>query len=96
MNFTKNQKDIMYNAIQKYGQSAQVDKSIEEMAELTKALLKQRYSEPTEELHEKTMEELADVMIMCCQLELMFDDGLLKFRIEKKLNRLELRIREGG
>ncbi len=85
-----------------YGLDAQTDIVIEEMAELTKALLKCRRTKcPPDEaikIIENTVEELADVQIMILQLEYLFrrigwatDEELHKV-IKKKINRQLERI----
>ena len=66
-------KRILVAAMQKYGQSAQQFKAIEELSELIRALA--RCDDP-----ENIAEEMADVRIMLDQLELIF-------RNEEKLYR---------
>ncbi len=69
--------DILNKAIDKYGTSGQIDKSIEEMSELTKALLKERYARMTQN-HlaeiDNVCEELADAVIMLNQLVIIFTE----------------------
>lgn len=77
---------ILEGAIDKYGKAAQTDMAIEEMAELTKALLKyRRYPSPL--ALESILEEMADVSIMLNQLQLMYGDPV-DWEIAK-LERLE-------
>lgn len=103
MTFTEEQKQIMDAAIDKYGYDHQIDLAIEEMSELTKALLKhrriyqgrvQRGTYTIEELEDSLgdiAEEMADVAIMLEQLEMIFGDGY-KAKAEKKLKRLKERL----
>lgn len=79
-------KITMQKAIDTYGISAQVDVAIEEMAELTKALLKVRRDGPIEDV----LEEMADTKIMLVQLEMIYGpvDGI----VEQKLARLHERL----
>ena len=94
--------DVLDKAIDHYGTSRQIDKSIEEMSELTKALLKERYARMTNN-HlaeiDNVCEELADAVIMLNQLVLIFAEryhGFSKEDLQKvvnfKLKRLEERI----
>ena len=79
-------KRILVAAIQKYGQSAQQFKAIEELSELIRALA--RCDDP-----ENIAEEMADVRIMLDQLEIIFHnrDLVRKYEMEK-LKRLSDRI----
>lgn len=64
---TNNKTLDAYDALwEKYGSGAQVDKVIEEMSELTKALLKAR--QKGEIFTEEVDEEIADVIVMMEQL----------------------------
>lgn len=84
---------ICFNAIETYGAESQVDKAIEEMSELTKALLKERrYSGSKNDV----CEELADVFITLLQMMLIFEekDEIAKY-VDYKIKRLEKRISGG-
>lgn len=84
---------IMEGAIALYGAYAQVDVAIEEMAELTKALLKLRRTQSDKARDvalDAIREEMADVSIMLSQLELIFGD--VADMEEAKLWRLEKRL----
>ncbi len=86
---------IMERAIAQYGVEAQVNMAIEEMAELTKALLKLRRAESNtawDVAMAAVREEMADVSIMLSQLELIFGD--VADTEEAKLVRLEKRLDE--
>lgn len=84
---------IMERAIALYGVDAQVNVAIEEMAELTKALLKLRRAE-CKTAHDVAVaairEEMADVSIMLSQLELIYGD--VADIEETKLIRLQKRL----
>ena len=77
--------DVLNKAIDYYGTSRQIDKSIEEMSELTKALLKERYARTTPnhlEAIDNVCEELADAVIMLSQLVLIFTERYHAFKRE--------------
>ena len=84
---------ILEDAIKKYGPEHQTIIAIEEMSELTKALVKRlRCREPEDSdavkrLEADIREEMADVSIMLNQLELIF--GETYEEEEAKLERLE-------
>lgn len=94
--------DVLNKAIDKFGTSSQIDKTIEEMSELTKALLKERYARKTEhhlEAIANVCEELADVIIMLNQLEIIFTERYkaipgeeLQKMIDFKIERLKGRL----
>ena len=76
---------LLQKAIDHYGKDNQVKKSIEEMAELTKALCKGDV--------ENIKEEIADVQIMLYQLQMIFYNGNeLSEYVARKLLRLENRM----
>jgi len=92
---------ILERAIEYYGDDHQIDKALEEMSELTKALLKLRYCTNRYErqiVQDAVDEEMADVEIMLAQLKLIFDNHYrVEMAKEKKKERLERRINgEGG
>lgn len=78
---------ICYNALTLFGFENQIDMAIEEMSELTSALLHyKRHREHNVE------EEMADVQIMMKQLEIIFDaDKVAKIKNDKLL-RLKERV----
>lgn len=61
--------DIYAETLLKFGRDRQIDKLIEEMAELTKALLDYKYGLP-----HNVPEEIADVLIVLRQLIPLFQD----------------------
>ena len=85
--------DIERQAIEYYGEDSQIDKAIEEMSELIKALLKERRAQC--EIHEVTnvTEEMADVEIMMDQLKIIFNNSeQVELWKKTKLERLFHRI----
>lgn len=85
---------ILQAAVDGYGAIAQTDMMIEEMSELTKALLKYRRSGANGTLEESdldaVLEEMADCYIMLNQMALIYGDPT-DWEI-KKLERLEGRL----
>lgn len=104
MRFTEEQKQTMRKAIAKYGCDHQIDLAIEEMSELTKALLKNRritdgckkrssYTiEQVSESFGNIDEEMADVAIMLEQLKMIFGEMRSELKIGEKLKRLKERL----
>lgn len=84
-------KDILYSKCrEKWGFHSQVDRCIEEMAELTKALCKAKRHKRPEKWLANVYEEIADVRIMLEQMTNIFDgDVVVPMVIERKLARLE-------
>ena len=82
--------DIIQAAVCKYGANSQIDISIEEMAELTKELIKNKRGLNN---IESIAEEIADVQIMLDQLKIIYgiDCLAMTYRAEK-LRRLKDRI----
>ena len=91
MNFTKEQNQIMLNALNKFGVDAQDDIAIEEMAELTKAIIKNRRYKTFGTL-ENLYEELADVYIMLEQVLMSLDKDRVQNYVNSKLQRLNERL----
>ena len=87
---------IMRQAIETYGVQSQCDVAIEEMAELTKAIVKIRrvaddYGK-TQAALDNLLEEIADVDIMIDQLKIMCGPKQVEEYRKKKLERLERRL----
>jgi NTP pyrophosphatase (non-canonical NTP hydrolase) len=87
--------EILQEAINRNGEDAQIDMMIEEMSELTQALLKLRRNK----LGLKTRyiiqvcEEMADVEIMTQQMRMIFNTAwIAKYKYEK-INRLKERLK---
>lgn len=93
MKFTEEQRNIMLNALKKYGVDAQDDIAIEEMSELTKAIIKNRRYKNFQTL-ENLYEELADVTIMLEQVMMSLDKDRVQSYINSKLERLNERLGE--
>lgn len=87
---------IMHQAIETYGVQAQCDVAIEEMAELTKAIVKIRRVaddyEKTQAALENLLEEIADVDIMIEQMKIMWGPKPVEEYRRKKLERLDRRL----
>lgn len=82
--------EILKKALATYGGRNQEDIAIEEMSELTKALIKnRRYN--TEETRANIIEELADVLIMVSQLIILYDapTDFLSAKIDRLKKRLD-------
>jgi NTP pyrophosphatase (non-canonical NTP hydrolase) len=93
MKFTEEQKGIMLTALSRYGVDAQDDIAIEEMSELTKAIIKNRRYKTFATL-ENLYEELADVLIMCEQILMSLDRDKVQSYVNSKLERLNERLGE--
>lgn len=92
-------KQLLISAIKSYGNIHQIVKAMEEMDELGKELckvlcLRESQTIP-DDLRDHVAEEMADVMIMMAQLELIFNNSPdVQKHIGQKLRRLEGRINE--
>lgn len=93
--------EVLKQAVDTWGKDAQVDMAIEEMSELTKALLKERRaakhtgSTAVIRARQCIYEEMADVIIMLMQLLMIFNDReLLQKDIDEKVIRLDERLKE--
>ena len=95
MKYTEEQKQIMLKALRKYGVDAQDDIAIEEMSELTKAIIKNRRYKTFDTL-ESVYEELADVSIMLEQMMMSLDKDRVQVYINQKLERLNERLGENN
>ena len=95
--------EVLKAAISTYGEKAQADVALEEMSELTKAVLKFRRAtgkaddEERERLRENIVEETADVMIMLAQMIMLYDrDNKIQSIVDYKVNRLYERLGIAG
>lgn len=95
--------NLLRNIISHYGAAKQTDMAIEEMSELTKALLKWRRTADIENisdlylssLHSDIAEEIADVQIMLDQLTLIYNvEDAVNEWISKKIKRTLDRMKE--
>lgn len=84
---------IAVDAIQHYGRDSQMDKAIEEMSELTKAICDFKREETVQNTV-NVIEETADVWIMVAQMMIIFGAGEVDNMIEVKLTRLKERIED--
>lgn len=90
---TIEEREVLTKAIETYGPRAQQDMMIEEMSELTKAILKYRRN-PSPETLDNILEEMADVEIMIEQMKIMF--GECPPMIGSKIARLSSRLAEAA
>ena len=93
---------VLMHALTTYGSEAQVDMMIEEMSELTKALLKQRRAQKSSYQYDRErvkaiIEEMADVYIVLLQMIQLFNAPLLfEEYVNDKMLRLRLRLFADG
>lgn len=102
---TTSHPEILQQAVSTYGKAAQTDMAIEEMSELTKALLKYRRLENSlksadckqAQAKQNIYEEIADVIIMLTQLTMIYGGkDEIKTFIEGKVLRLAERLDEAA
>ena len=105
---TTNRPEVLQECVDTYGAEAQVDMAIEEMSELTKALLKYRRKaaqaagksvnpvqgiSDLEKARKDILEEMADVIIMLTQLVMIYGGrDILQDIINSKVERQEKRL----
>ena len=89
--FDYSQTNMMWTALGRWGETAQVGQTIEECAELIVALQKQINRTPTPETRENIIDEIADVEMMLAQMRLTFgvSDEMLTKRIKQKFAKLD-------
>lgn len=94
---------VIKAAIEEWGERAQADMALEEMSELTKAILKHRraekYGDPRTlaDTREDIIEEIADVYIMLAQLSIMYDwNDHIQKAVDYKIDRLARRLGTGA
>lgn len=80
--------DVIEKVIKKNGLDMQLTVAIEELSELQKAICKYKRGE-----EHNIEEEIADVKIMIEQLETVFDKNKIREWIDKKIERLDKRLR---
>lgn len=80
--------EVIYKAINKFGEENQKLIAMEELAELQQALSKDRRG-----LKHNVEEEIADVKIMLWQLELMYDNKKIEEWVKKKIERLDKKLK---
>lgn len=82
---------VLATAIETFGIENQINKAIEECAELIVALSKYQAGQG---MMLNLIDEIADVLIMTNQLKIFFDQDLVDSKIRYKLHRLESMIIE--
>ena len=82
-------KKVYRTAITTYGLDAQRKMAVEEMAELTNALMKFERGRNTDK---DVIDEIADVTIMMRQMALMFGEDAVQARVDFKIRRLAERL----
>lgn len=87
-----NNENTLRMAIAKYGMDAQLGMVSEECGELIVAVNKYLRSK-SPEAKERLVEEVADVEIMLDQMRIIFDESEINFHKQKKVNRLEQRMK---
>lgn len=85
--------DLLCKAVNKWGYEMQEIIAIEEMAELTHAIIKGKRDVKTKEKVEQVAEEIADVLIIVTQLALCQRSSVRR-AIAWKLERLKTRLEE--
>ena len=92
--------EVLQDAIGRYGAPAQIDMAIEEMSELTKAILKNRrnYAAITADergrLREAIIEEAADVIVTVAQVVMIYaEPEEIQAEVDFKINRLRERLK---
>lgn len=93
MLFMDEDKRVLKAALDTYGIHKQSDIAIEEMAELTKAIIKCRRN-PSSPATGNLLEEIADVLIMLEQLSMHFETDFISEIVKAKIIRLNIRIEE--
>lgn len=92
MNISTREETILKEAINEYGAEMQTLVAIEELSELQKALIK-HWRKPSEQTKADIAEEMADVLIMTKQLEMICgNEEAVQKVVTQKINRLEERI----
>ena len=86
--------DILATALLKYGRPMQMDMMIEEMSDLTKAMMKYRRNGHNRATVCKINEEMADVQVMLDHMKIMFGDT--DGEEAKKIRRLAERLGMGS
>lgn len=80
---------FLLDVIDKFGVKNQMLKAIEEMSELTQALIKHINSETN-----NVEEEIADVLIVVEQLRLIYNNNNIEKFIDYKIKRLKEKMKE--
>ena len=96
LRFDNEQTNMMWTALGRWGEAAQVGMAVEECAELIVALQKHTNRTPAPNTLENIAEEIADVEMMLAQMRLTFgiSDEMLAKRIKQKFAKLEKYLKE--
>jgi len=86
-------KGILLKAVRKWGNHSQISMAIEECTELSLALQK-HFRSPSPETIANIEDEIADVIIMMEQMQLIFNKEKIMERIDFKMHRLQGRIEQ--
>jgi len=91
LRFDYNQVNMMWTALERWGEAAQVGMAVEECAELIVALQKYINRTPSPDTLENIIDEIADVEMMLAQMRLTFgiSDEMLQKRIKQKFVKLD-------
>lgn len=90
------EKTICERALKAWGLQAQLDMVIEEMAELTKAIIKYRRGKDRCVDLLNVLREGIDVQIMVMQLETIFPSKDWQMEKQAKLNRIQVKLDQRG
>jgi NTP pyrophosphatase (non-canonical NTP hydrolase) len=82
--------NILKSALVHYGDSAQISKAVEELAELIRSLSKPEFSD--RERLDAIIDEIADVQVMLLQLKIIYGAESCERRFDYKMQRLKERI----
>ena len=92
---TVSDEEILQDAINTYGRNSQINIAMEELAELIQALSKFNRDNSDWNTVDNISEEMADVIIMLSQLEIIFGNSEdINTYIANKLKRLYDRIKD--
>jgi NTP pyrophosphatase (non-canonical NTP hydrolase) len=86
------QNEILCRAINQYGRQSQIEMIIEECSELIVALQKLRRKPHDEGRVMDVHEEVADVIIMMNQAQILFDYTIIQDFMDAKIKRLSKRL----
>lgn len=91
---SESDEEILQDAIDTYGRNSQINIAMEELAELIQALSKFNRDNSDWNTVDNISEEMADVIIMLSQLEIIFGNSEdINTYIDSKLKRLYNRIK---
>ncbi len=91
LRFDDRQTAMMWTALGRWGEAAQVGQAVEECAELIVALQKNSNRTPTAETLDNIADEIADVEMMLAEMRLTYgiSDEMLAKRIKQKFAKFE-------